>query len=157
MLELEFMQYFKPLTHLGESTHGNSLKIAQFCGKNADLATLHPTRAAGDRFDWSQVKNKERWLTRPCLSICWAHWQISDLVRCAPFTQSACDCEIESESKQRKCSFKIIEIHRMIAAPWCAKIIYNIICLKEWTWKSRERNTCCGSRRQWSEIQRERD
>ncbi len=64
---MSFMQYFKPLTHLGKSTHGNSLKVAQFCGKNIDLETLHPTRAAGVRFDWSQVKNTERWLT--CLSI----------------------------------------------------------------------------------------
>jgi len=45
------MQYFKPLTQLGKSTHGNSLKVAQFCGKTADLATLHPTRAAVVRFD----------------------------------------------------------------------------------------------------------
>ncbi len=54
------MQYFKPLTHLGNSTHGNSLKVAQFCGKNIDLETMHPTRAAVVRFDWPQVKNTGR-------------------------------------------------------------------------------------------------
>ncbi len=27
------MQYFKPLTHGGKSTHGNSLKAAQFRGE----------------------------------------------------------------------------------------------------------------------------
>ncbi len=63
------MQYFKPLTHLGKSTHGNSLKVAQFCGKNADLVTQHPTSAAGVRFFWSQVKNTERCLKRPRLNI----------------------------------------------------------------------------------------
>ncbi len=65
------MQYFKPLTHLGKSTHGNSLKEAQFFGKHADLATLHQQELQeSDLTDLSQVKNKERWLTRPCLSIC---------------------------------------------------------------------------------------
>ncbi len=31
------MQYFKPFTHLGKSTHGNSLKAAQFCWKKRGL------------------------------------------------------------------------------------------------------------------------
>ncbi len=31
---------------------------------------LWKSRAAEVRFYWSQVENKERWLKRPCLSIC---------------------------------------------------------------------------------------
>ncbi len=60
----------------------------------------------------------------------WAHWQISDLVRCAPFTKSACD----RESKQRECSFK-----RDLNAD-APKLNTILACLKEWTRKSRERN-----------------
>ncbi len=57
----------------------------------------------------------------------WAHWQISSLVRCAPFTKSACDSEIESENKLCEYSFK-----RDLNAD--APKLYTILeCLKEWT------------------------
>lgn len=127
--QMYFMQYFKPLTHSGKSTHGNSLKVAQICGKNAVLATLHPKRAAGVRFDWSQPGQEQGEMTDKTmleyllLNRSWAHWQI-----CARFTQCVCDREIESECEQQEHSFKrdLSTLHTEGSL---------LECLKEWTQK----------------------
>ncbi len=56
---------------------------------------------------------------------------------CAPFTQSACDREIESESEQQK-RFKYTAYWERL--PDATKLYTILEYLKQWTRKSRERN-----------------
>ncbi len=81
------MQYFKPWIHGRKSTHGNSLKVTQFQEIKATWQPyfqheLHESDLTDHRLR-GEITDKIM-LEDLLLNRSWAHWQISDLVRCAP-------------------------------------------------------------------------
>ncbi len=111
--------------------------------ENVDLTTLHPTRAAGVRFDWPWIKSKERRLTEygggfAAQQILSSLTNIFSLKMCFLYTEYAW---LRNRNWTASAHSKVISILCiLIAAPWLWKWYAILECLRDWTQQSQEWN-----------------
>ncbi len=140
---MKLMQYFKPLTHLGKPWQ--QFKSSPILWKKGGFDNPAFNKSCRSQI-WSQIENKERWLTdysgvfaaQQILSSLTYIWSCK---MCSLYTE----CMWLRNRKWKLTAWTLIQKRFKYSEYWerlpDAPKLYTILeSLNEWTWKSRERN-----------------